>query len=89
VAAAAAGLVVTVALSFVDPVVRAVRSRTALVAGRVALGVLTVAVLPGALSDLHAIVVRDEPAALRASAVVSSQVPSAASAPHLRNVSGT
>jgi hypothetical protein len=40
-----------------------VRSRTALVAGRVAVGLLTLALLPGALSDVHDIIVRDEPAA--------------------------
>lgn len=62
-AAVALGLVVTVALSQVAPVVRAVRSRTALVAGRVAVGLLTLALLPGALSDVHDIIVRDEPAA--------------------------
>jgi hypothetical protein len=52
----AVGLVVTVAASQVAPVVRALRSRAVLVAGRVVLIVMTAVLLPGAALDIRDIV---------------------------------
>ena len=56
------GLVVTLVASRIPPVGRALRSGAAVVVGRVALAVLALAFLPGAVVDLHDVVVRDPPA---------------------------
>ncbi len=59
----AAGLVVAVVASQIPPLVRAVRGRTALVAGRVVVGAAALLLLPGAVVDVYDVVVReDEPA---------------------------
>ncbi len=49
----ALGLVITVGLAQIEPLVRAVRSRGAVVAGQIALVVLALALLPGAVLDLR------------------------------------
>ncbi len=54
------GLAVSLVGSQVRPLVRALGSRTALVAGRTALAVLFVAFLPGAVLDLRDVIVRPE-----------------------------
>jgi hypothetical protein len=54
------GLAIAVAGSQVEPVVRFARSRGALVAGRVALGLVALALLPGLVADLHDVIVRDD-----------------------------
>ncbi|MET0197417.1 MAG: hypothetical protein ABW364_09315, partial [Rhodococcus fascians] len=69
------GLAVTVVASRFDSVARIARSRGALVAGRVAIGVVAIALLPGTINDLHAVTVRDEPAAAPRSGVVSDALP--------------
>ncbi len=56
------GLVVTLAGSQVGPLVRAVRSRAALVAGRLALAAVAVLLLPGTVVGLRDVIVRDTPA---------------------------
>jgi hypothetical protein len=59
----AAGLVVALVASQIPPLVRAVRGRTALVAGRVVVGAAALLLLPGAVADVYDVVVReDEPA---------------------------
>ena len=55
-AALLAGMVVAVAASRLAPLVDAVRSRTLVLAGRVALALLAVGLAPGAISDLRAII---------------------------------
>ena len=65
------GLVIAVLASRVTVLVRALRSRAAVVGGRIALTVLTLALLPGAVSDLRQVITRDP-------AVVSSEEPGAA-----------
>jgi hypothetical protein len=62
------GLAITVLGSQVVPLVGVLRSRAALVAGRVALAVLFVALLPGAALDLRDVVVRPEVPAVSTSA---------------------
>jgi hypothetical protein len=59
----ALGLGVTVAVSRFDRVAQVVQSRRALIVGRVAIGVLALALLPRTVSDLHDVIVRDEAAA--------------------------
>jgi hypothetical protein len=54
------GLAITCAASRVGPVVRAVRSRGALLAGRIAIGVAAVALLPGTIIDLRDVIDRDD-----------------------------
>ncbi len=56
------GLVVTLVGSRVQPLVRAVRSRAAVTAGRVVLAALAVVLLPGTLVAVRDVIVRDEPA---------------------------
>ncbi|MBW3641610.1 MAG: hypothetical protein KY447_01690, partial [Actinobacteria bacterium] len=53
------GLVITVLLSQVTPLVSALRSRASVVAGRAVLAVVVLALLPGSLTDLRDVVVRD------------------------------
>jgi hypothetical protein len=53
------GLLVAVVASQIAPVMRVMRSRGMLLAGRVALAVLALALLPSALSDLRHVVDRD------------------------------
>ena len=53
------GLVITVLLSQVTPLVSALRSRASVVAGRAVLAVVALALLPGSLTDLRDVVVRD------------------------------
>jgi hypothetical protein len=62
------GLAITVLATQVAPLVGALRSRAALVVGRVALVVLFVALLPGAALDLRDVVVRPEVPAVSTSA---------------------
>ena len=57
------GLAITIAASRVEPVVRFVRSRGALLAGRIAVVLVAVALLPGAIADVHDVIVRDDVAA--------------------------
>jgi uncharacterized membrane protein YgaE (UPF0421/DUF939 family) len=56
----AVGLVITIAASRIEPVVRFVRSRGALVGGRIAVVLLAVALLPGTITDVHDVIVRDD-----------------------------
>ena len=56
------GLVVTLVASRIPPVGRALRSGAAVVAGRAAVAVLALILLPGAVVDLHQVIVRDPPA---------------------------
>jgi hypothetical protein len=59
----AAGLAIYVAASRSGHIVRFARSRGALLAGRVAVGLAVVALLPGAVTDLRDVIVRDDTAA--------------------------
>ena len=56
----AVGLVITIAASRIEPVVGFVRSRGALVGGRIAVVLLAVALLPGTITDVHDVIVRDD-----------------------------
>jgi hypothetical protein len=56
----ALGLGITLVASQIGVVVQAVRSRAALIAGRVAISVVAVAVLPSTLTDLREVIVRDD-----------------------------
>jgi hypothetical protein len=56
----AAGLVITIAASRLEPVVAFVRSGGALVGGRIAVLLLVVAMLPGSIADVHDVIVRDD-----------------------------
>jgi hypothetical protein len=56
----AVGLVITIAASRIEPVVAFVRSRRAVVGGRIAVLLLAVALLPGTIIDLHDVIVRDD-----------------------------
>lgn len=58
------GLALTVVVTRFDRVAQIVRSRAALVTGRVAIAVVAIALLPGTVNDLHDVIVRDESAAL-------------------------
>jgi hypothetical protein len=62
-AALVVGLAVTIAVTRIVPAVRAAQSRTVLVAGRIAIGVVAFALLPGAITDIHDVIVRDDTAA--------------------------
>ena len=70
------GLALTLVVSRFDRVTRIARSRGALVAGRVAIGVVAIALLPGTIDDLRAVTVRDETAAVSWPAVVNDALPS-------------
>jgi hypothetical protein len=59
----AIGLAITIAMSQIEPVVRLARSRGALLAGRIAVGLLALALLPGFITDVHDVIVRDDAAA--------------------------
>jgi hypothetical protein len=65
----AVGLVVAVVMDRVPAVMRAVRSPRIVTAGRVALAVVALALLPGAVADVHDVVVRDDVAANPSSAL--------------------
>jgi hypothetical protein len=54
------GLVLTVAASRIAPLVRFARSRTLVVAGRVAVGVTALLLLPGAVTDIRDVIDRDD-----------------------------
>ncbi len=54
------GLVITIAASRIEPVVGLVRSRGALVGGRIAVVLLAVALLPGTITDVRDVIVRDD-----------------------------
>jgi hypothetical protein len=56
----AVGLVITIAASRIEPVVAFVRSRGALVGGRIAVLLLVVAMLPGSVADVHDVIIRDD-----------------------------
>ena len=56
----AVGLVITIAASRIEPVVRFVRSHGALLGGRIAVVLLAVALLPGTITDVHDVIVRDD-----------------------------
>jgi hypothetical protein len=58
------GLAITVALSQIGSVDRVARSRAAIIAGRIAVSVVAVALLPGTISDLRDVIVRDDAAAV-------------------------
>jgi len=58
----ALGMVMTLVGSQVTPLVRALRSRAAVTAGRVALAALAAVLLPGTLVALRDVIVRDPPA---------------------------
>jgi hypothetical protein len=60
----AIGLLLTLVGSQIGAVMRALRSRTALLVGRIALSVLVLATLPNTLNDLRDVVVRDNDIAL-------------------------
>jgi len=70
------GLALTLVVSRSDRVTRIARSRGALIAGRVAIGVVAVALLPGTIDDLRAVTVRDETAAVPRPDVVNDALPS-------------
>lgn len=57
------GLAITLVATRVRPLVAAMRSRTALLAGRIALAALALVLLPYTTVDLRDVVVRDSPAA--------------------------
>jgi hypothetical protein len=57
----AIGLAITVALSQIPSVVRALRSRAAIVAGQIAVSVVAVVLLPGTVTDLHDVISREVP----------------------------
>jgi hypothetical protein len=59
----AAGLAIYIAASRSGPLVRFARSRGAVFAGRVAVGLVAVALLPSTVADLHDVVDRDDIAA--------------------------
>ena len=59
----AIGLAIALIGSQVGLVVRAVRSRAALLAGRIAVGILVVFLLPGTVTDLRDVIVRHDDAA--------------------------
>jgi hypothetical protein len=59
----ALGLAITIAASQIEPVVRFARSRGALLAGRIAVGLVALTLLPGFVADLHDVIVRDDAAA--------------------------
>jgi hypothetical protein len=61
----AAGLAIYIAVSRSGPLVRFARSRGALLAGRVAVGLVAVALLPGTVTDLHDVIDRDDIVASR------------------------
>jgi hypothetical protein len=65
----AVGLVVAVVMGRLPGVMRAVRSPRVVTAGRVALVVLALVLLPGAIDDVHDVVVRDEVTANPSSAL--------------------
>jgi hypothetical protein len=56
----AIGLAIALVGSQVGLVVRAVRSRAALLAGRIAVGILVVFLLPGTVTDLRDVIVRHD-----------------------------
>ena len=56
----AVGLVITIAASRIEPVVAFVRSRGALVGGRIAVLLLVLDMLPGSIADVHDVIVRDD-----------------------------
>jgi hypothetical protein len=58
-----AGLAIAIAVSRSGPIMRCARSRGALLAGRVVVGLVVVALLPGAVIDLRDVIVRDDTAA--------------------------
>lgn len=60
------GLALTVVVSQFGRAVRVARSRAVLVTGRVAISVVAIALLPGVITDLHDVIVRDDPAAATA-----------------------
>jgi hypothetical protein len=57
------GLAITIAASQIEPVVRFARSRGALLAGRIAVGLVALTLLPGFVAALHDVIVRDDAAA--------------------------
>jgi hypothetical protein len=60
----AVGLALTVAVSQIGRAVQVAHSRTALLAGRIAVSVVAVALLPGTITDLRDVIVRDDTAAV-------------------------
>jgi hypothetical protein len=54
------GMAVAVLATRIGPLVRTLRSHAALVAGRLAIGLVAVALLPGAVIDVHDVIVRDD-----------------------------
>jgi hypothetical protein len=54
------GMAVAVLATRIGPLVRTLRSHAALVAGRLAIGFVAVALLPGAVIDVHDVIVRDD-----------------------------
>jgi hypothetical protein len=60
----AVGLALTVAVSQIGRAVQVAHSRTALLAGRIAVSVVAVALLPGTVTDLRDVIVRDDTAAV-------------------------
>ncbi len=56
----ALGLVIALIGSQIDPVVRAVRSRAALLAGRIVVGIVVVSLLPSTITDLRDVIVRHD-----------------------------
>ncbi|HET6753383.1 MAG TPA: hypothetical protein VFH23_05475 [Jiangellaceae bacterium] len=56
------GLAITVTASRIEPILRFVRGRGALVAGRIAVVLVAVVLLPGTIADVHDVMVRDDDA---------------------------
>lgn len=71
----AVGLVVTLAASRIPPLTRAVRSRALVIGGRVVVTAVAVALLPGTMTDLRHVIVRDPPAVSSPSSSSSGSAP--------------
>jgi hypothetical protein len=71
----ALGLALTVVVSRFDRVARIARSRAALITGRVTIGVVAVALLPGTINDLHDVIDRDVTAPAHKPGVVNDARP--------------
>jgi len=71
----AIGLLIALVGSQISAVVRALRSRAALLAGRVAISLVVLATLPNTLNDLRSVVVRDNGVAWPGGSAVQSAEP--------------
>lgn len=72
------GLAIALAVSRFNRVDRVARSHTALIAGRVAIAVVAIALLPRTAADLHDVIVRDQGADSERATAIQVLVPGAA-----------